>query len=82
MIKILRRFALVVSESASAFNPSLIANYCYELAKEYNQYYHDFTILGEPDKAIRNFRLVLSAKTAEVIAKSMWLMGIEMPERM
>jgi arginyl-tRNA synthetase len=60
----------------------LIANYCYELAREYNQFYHDYTILGEDDTAIRDFRMVLSRLTSEVLSTGMWLLGIEMPERM
>ncbi len=82
LIKILRRFATVVSEAAKSYNPSLIANYCYELAREFNQYYHDYTILGEKDEIIRNFRLLLSERISYVLNEAMWLLGIEMPERM
>ncbi len=82
LIKILRRFKVVVSEAAASYSPALIANYCYELAKEYNQFYHDHSILTDEDKDIRNFRLILSRLTSEVISSGMWMLGIEMPERM
>jgi arginyl-tRNA synthetase len=59
-----------------------VANYCYELAKEFNQFYHDHSILGEEDKAVRSFRIALSRVTSEIISSGMWLLGIEMPERM
>ena len=82
IVKLLRRFPETVSASAAGYSPALIANYCYELAREYNQFYHDFSILGETDQSIRNFRLILSRVTSEVIYNGMWLLGIEMPERM
>ena len=82
LIKLLRKFSDNVSEAAAEFNPALIANYCYDLSKEYNQFYHDFTILGEEDSALRNFRMFLSKVTSEVIWSGMWLLGIEMPDRM
>ena len=62
------------------YSPSGIANYCYELTKEYNQFYHDFSILREEDEAKKVFRLVLSKNVAKVVA--LGLLGIEMPERM
>jgi len=82
LIKILRNFTSTVSEAAIENNPAVIANYCYELAKEYNQFYHDFTILGEEDQSIRNLRLSISGVTSEVLSSGMWLLGIDMPERM
>lgn len=82
LIKLLRRFPATVSEAAREYSPALIANYCYELAKEYNQFYHDFSILGEENPDIRNFRLVLSEVVSRILYRSMWLLGIEMPERM
>jgi arginyl-tRNA synthetase len=82
LIKLLRKFSETVSSAASGYSPALIANYCYDLSREYNQFYHDFSILGENDEEIRNFRLVLSKVTSEIIYKGMWLLGIEMPERM
>ncbi|HUX57771.1 MAG TPA: arginine--tRNA ligase [Bacteroidales bacterium] len=82
IIKLLRRFSETVTVAATGYSPALIANYCYELSREYNQFYHDFSILGEADLATRNFRLMLSKVTSEVIFTGMWLLGIEMPERM
>jgi arginyl-tRNA synthetase len=82
LIKLLRKFSETVSAAASEYSPALIANYCYDLAREYNQFYHDYTILGESETAIRDFRLVLSRLTSEVLSTGMWLLGIEMPERM
>jgi arginyl-tRNA synthetase len=82
LIKLLKRFTATIAEAAALYSPALVANYCYELSKEYNQFYHDFSILGEPDPEVRNLRLCLSLVTSEVIGKGMWLMGIEMPERM
>jgi len=82
LIKLLRKFSDTVSAAATAYSPALIANYCYELSREYNQFYHDISILGESDEETRNFRLVLSKVTSEIIYTGMWLLGIEMPERM
>lgn len=82
LIKLLRQFPEVVSSAAKEYSPALIANYCYDLAKEYNQFYHDYSILGEENTGIRNFRMVLSKITSEILYKGMWLLGIDMPERM
>jgi arginyl-tRNA synthetase len=82
LIKLLRKFSETVSSAATGYSPALIANFCYELSREYNQFYHDFSILGEAEEEIRNFRLVLSKVTSEIIFTGMWLLGIEMPERM
>jgi arginyl-tRNA synthetase len=82
VIKILRKFSQVVSEAAASYSPALIANYCYDLAKEYNQFYHDHSILGDENEVVRNFRLVLSRMTSDVLLSAMWLLGIELPERM
>jgi arginyl-tRNA synthetase len=82
LIKLLRKFSETVSAAATGYSPALIANYCYELSREYNQFYHDFSILGEDDTEIRNLRLVLSRVTSEIIFTGMGLLGIEMPERM
>jgi arginyl-tRNA synthetase len=82
LIKLLCKFASMVSEAGTGYSPALIANYCYELAKDYNQFYHDYSILGEADKAVKDFRLGLSLSVSEVLAKGMGLLGIEMPERM
>jgi arginyl-tRNA synthetase len=82
LIKLLRRFPDSVSAAATEYSPALLANYCYDLAREYNQFYHDYSILGESETAIRDFRLVLSRLTSEILATGMWLLGIGMPERM
>jgi arginyl-tRNA synthetase len=82
LIKLLCKFSETVSDAAKGYSPAVIANYCYELSREYNQFYHDYSILGEEDLAVRNFRLALSKVTSEVIYTGMWLLGIEMPERM
>jgi arginyl-tRNA synthetase len=82
LIKLVRKFSAVVSEAASGYSPALIANYCYELSKEYNQFYHDYTILGETDPNLRDLRLELSDLISRIIYSAMWLLGVEMPERM
>ena len=82
LIKLLRKFSETVSAAAAGYSPALIANYCYELSREYNQFYHDFSILGEVDDVTKNFRLKLSIVISEILYSGMWLLGIEMPERM
>jgi len=82
LIKLLRKFGPTVSEAAAGYSPALIANYCYDLAKEFNQFYHDHSILGEKDSSKRSFRLTLSRVTCEVLLSGMGLLGIDMPERM
>ena len=75
-------FAAVVRQAGTEYQPAAIANYCYELVKEYNQFYHDFSILREEDSKKQLFRLVLSQNVAKVVRLGMGLLGIEMPERM
>ena len=75
-------FAAVVRQAGTEYQPAAVANYCYDLVKEYNQFYHDFSILREEDPKKQAFRLVLSANVAKVIRLGMGLLGIEMPERM
>jgi arginyl-tRNA synthetase len=82
LVKLLGRFPATVNEASETLSPALVANYCYDLAKEYNQFYHDITILGEPDMNLRAFRLKLSGYTASVLKAGVGLMGMEMPERM
>jgi arginyl-tRNA synthetase len=82
LIKLLRQFPVVLSSAAREYSPALIANYCYDLSKEFNQFYHDFSILGEENTDLRNFRLLLSKLTSEILYDGMWLLGIDMPERM
>ena len=82
LIKLLSFYPSKVAEAAESFSPSVIANYAYELAKEFNQYYHDTRILGEPDKTLLSFRLVLASAIAATLSKAMGLLGIGLPERM
>lgn len=82
LIQYLSSFPNVVKQAGQEYSPALIANYVYELVKQYNSFYHDFSILKESDEAIRGFRLLLSQKIAEVIKSGMALLGIEVPERM
>ena len=82
LIQMLADFAGVVKQAGEDYSPSVIANYCYDLVKEYNQFYHDFSILREENEAVRLFRLVLSAEVAKIVKLGMGLLGIEVPERM
>ena len=82
LIQMLSEFPNVVKQAGNDYNPSCIANYCYELVKEYNQFYHDFSILREEDESKKMFRLVLSESVSKVIRTGMGLLGIEVPERM
>ncbi len=82
LIKLLNDFQSIVTEAAKEQSPALIANYCYEIAKEFNQFYHDYSILGESDSSVRNFRIALSDMTGRVLKNGLWLLGIEVPERM
>ena len=82
LVKLLRKYSDTVTEAAETYSPALIANYCYDLAREFNQFYHDFSILGEENPSLRNFRLLLSQVTSQVLYSGMWLLGIDMPERM
>ena len=75
-------FAAVVRQAGAEYQPAAVANYCYDLVKEYNQFYHDFSILREEDSKKQAFRLVLSQNVAKVVRLGMGLLGIEMPERM
>ena len=82
LIQKLADFTVAVADAGRNYSPALIANYIYDLAKEYNQFYHDCSILKEQDGAVRAFRLLLSATVADVICRGMSLLGIEVPERM
>ena len=75
-------FPAVVEEAGKTYSPALIANYTYELAKEFNQFYHDYSILKEEDENVKVFRLELSRTVAGVIKRAFSLLGIEVPERM
>ncbi|MBQ8099442.1 MAG: arginine--tRNA ligase [Bacteroidaceae bacterium] len=82
LIQHLADFKAVVLQAGADYSPSDIANYCYELVKEYNQFYHDFSILREEDAGKKQLRLVLSRNVAKVIKTGLGLLGIEVPERM
>ena len=82
LIQRLADFTSVVADAGRNFSPALIANYVYDLAKEYNQFYHDCSILKEQDEKVRCFRQLLSETVADVIKRGMSLLGIEMPNRM
>jgi arginyl-tRNA synthetase len=82
LIKALEDFPTVVKLAAAELSPALIANYAYDLVKAYNSFYQSVSILGESDENLRTFRVQLSAKTAEVIKKALYLLGIQSPERM
>ena len=82
LIQQLADFKEVVRQAGTDYNPSIIANYAYDLVKEYNQFYHDFSILHEEDVAVKSFRLALSQNVGKVVKLAMGLLGIEVPERM
>ena len=82
LIAKIAEYAEAVTEAARTYSPAVIANYVYDLVKEYNQFYHDFSILKEENEELRAFRLALSEVVARTIAAGFALLGIEMPERM
>ena len=82
LIQMVADFAAVVAQAGTDYSPSVIANYTYDLVKEYNQFYHDFSILREENEAVKVFRVALSANVAKVVRLGMGLLGIEVPARM
>ncbi|HUX55296.1 MAG TPA: arginine--tRNA ligase [Williamwhitmania sp.] len=82
LIKLVNEFPTTVAAAAVDLSPAVVANYCYDISKEYNQFYHELSVLKEENVDIRNMRLLLSAQVAKVIASGMNLLGIEVPERM
>ena len=82
LLKLIHEFPAVIADAGETYNPSLIANFVYEMVREYNQFYHDYSILKEEDQDIRNFRIILSRVVADIVSNGMELLGIEMPERM
>ena len=82
LIQMLADFAGVVKQAGEDYSPSVIANYCYDLVKEYNQFYHDYSILREENADVKVFRLALSREVGKVVRLGMGLLGIEVPERM
>ena len=82
LIQMVADFAAVVKQAGEDYSPSIIANYTYDLVKEYNQFYHDFSILREENEAVKVFRIALSANVAKVVRLGMSLLVIEVPSRM
>ena len=82
LIQMVADFAALVKQAGEDYSPSIIANYTYDLVKEYNQFYHDFSILREENEAVKVFRIALSANVAKVVRLGMSLLGIEVPSRM
>ncbi len=82
LIQMVADFATIVKQAGEDYSPSIIANYTYDLVKEYNQFYHDFSILREENEAVKVFRLALSENVAKVVRLGMGLLGIEVPDRM
>ncbi|MFW5777914.1 MAG: arginine--tRNA ligase [Bacteroidota bacterium] len=82
LLRQLYAFPNTVKDSAQTMSPALIANYVYELSKAFNQFYHDHSVLNEPDKKTSVFRLMISVFTSNVIKNAMHLLGIDVPERM
>ncbi len=82
LIQKMNEYSAAVEQAGKDYSPSGIANYCYELTKVFNQFYHDYSILNEPDEQKRNIRLIIASNVAKIIRSGMGLMGIEVPERM
>ena len=82
LIQKMSEYGVAVAQAGKDYSPSGIANYCYELTKEFNQFYHDYSILKEEDEQKRMFRLVLAKNVAKILKNGMALLGIEVPERM
>ena len=82
LIQMVADFAAIVKQAGEDYSPSIIANYTYDLVKEYNQFYHDFSILREENEAVKVFRLALSENVAKVVRLGMGLLGLEVPDRM
>ena len=82
LIQKMNEFGTAVEQAGKDYSPSGIANYCYELTKVFNQFYHDYSILNEPDEQKKAVRLMLAKNVAKIIKSGMGLLGIEVPERM
>jgi arginyl-tRNA synthetase len=78
----INEFPAVIRQAGTDYSPSGIANYTYDLAKEYNQFYHDFSILREENEDVKAFRILLTRNVGKVIKTAMNILGIEVPERM
>ncbi len=82
LVRKIVKFPAIVKESANGYNPALVANYTYDIVKEYNQFYHDYPVLKEENQEQRSFRIALSQQVGQVIKNAFWLLGIDVPERM
>jgi len=82
LIQLLAGYPSIVKEAGETYSPACIANYIYELVKEYNQFYHDYSMLNEPNEEVKKMRLILSTNIAKIIKSGMGLLGIDVPERM
>ncbi len=82
LIKTISLYPSIIKEAADAYSPAVIANYVYNLVKEYNQFYHDHSILAESNETVRSLRLMLSSTVAKIVKSGMGLLGINVPERM
>ncbi len=82
LIKVISQFPVAIKEAGDNYSPALIANYIYELVKEFNQFYHEFPMLAEEDEELRNLRLVIAEMVGKAIKTGMKLLGIDVPERM
>ncbi len=82
LLSLIMNFPNIVSEAGKVYSPAVIANYIYDLAKEFNQFYHEIPIVFEENEAKRSVRLALSGVVGDIIKQSMWLLGIDVPERM
>ncbi|KAA6336459.1 Arginine--tRNA ligase [termite gut metagenome] len=82
LIQTIADYAVIVKQAGEDYSPSIIANYIYDLVKEYNQFYHDYSILQEKNEAIKILRIILSANVAKIIRSGMGLLGIEVPDKM
>ncbi|MBS3772380.1 MAG: arginine--tRNA ligase, partial [Bacteroidales bacterium] len=82
LIKLIHQFPSEINDASEQMNPSIIANFVYELAREFNQFYHDYSVLKAETRAKVKLRLMLSAQVSKIIREAMWLLGIDLPERM
>jgi arginyl-tRNA synthetase len=82
LIQKMSEYGAAVEQAGKDYSPSGIANYCYELTKVFNQFYHDYSILNEPDEQKKAVRLLIARNVAKIIKNGMALLGIEVPERM
>ena len=82
LMRMISNFPNVVAEAGKAYSPALIANFIYDLVKEFNQFYHESPIAVEEDEAKRSVRLLLCKSVGNVVKNGMWMMGIDVPKRM